>query len=92
MTTIATAAYVYGVVQGVGFRYSTQRQAIQLGLNGYARNCNDGSVEVVASGESHAVDALIEWLKQGGPRSARVDKVLIEPHGKTGYEGFTIRY
>ncbi|BES84392.1 acylphosphatase [Pectobacterium araliae] len=92
MPTIATAAYVYGVVQGVGFRYSTQRQAMQLGLNGYVRNCNDGSVEVVASGERHAVDALIEWLKQGGSRSARVDKVLIEPHGKTGYEGFTIRY
>ncbi|AOR58147.1 acylphosphatase [Pectobacterium parmentieri] len=92
MTTIAMAAYVYGVVQGVGFRYSTQRQARQLGLNGYARNCNDGSVEVVASGEPYAVDALIEWLKQGGPRSARVDKVLIEPHGKIDYEGFAIRY
>ncbi|MEQ9899996.1 acylphosphatase [Pectobacterium punjabense] len=92
MTTIAMAVYVYGVVQGVGFRYSTQRQAIQLGLTGYARNCNDGSVEVVASGEPHAVDALIEWLKQGGPRSARVDRVLIEPHGKIDYEGFAIRY
>ncbi|GKW24125.1 acylphosphatase [Pectobacterium polonicum] len=92
MATIAMAAYVYGVVQGVGFRYSTQRQAIQLGLTGYARNCNDGSVEVVASGEPDAVDALIEWLKQGGPRSARVDRVLIEPHSKIAYEDFAIRY
>ncbi|MCL6408925.1 acylphosphatase [Dickeya dadantii] len=92
MDKVATAAYVYGVVQGVGFRYSTQRQAAQLELSGYARNCDDGSVEVVASGEPHAVEMLIEWLKQGGPRSARVDKVLIEPHGKTDYAGFTIRY
>lgn len=92
MTKIATVAYVYGLVQGVGFRYSTQLQATRLGLNGYARNCEDGSVEVVANGEPQTVEALIEWLKQGGPRSARVDKVLIEPHGKTDYEGFTIRY
>ncbi|KHN49818.1 acylphosphatase [Pectobacterium fontis] len=92
MANITTAAYVYGVVQGVGFRYSTQRQAVQLGLNGYVRNCDDGCVEVVANGESHAVEALIEWLKQGGPRSARVDKVLIEPQSKTDYNGFTIRY
>ncbi|QQG27020.1 acylphosphatase [Pectobacterium carotovorum] len=92
MAKIATVAYVYGVVQGVGFRYSTQYQAVRLGLNGYAHNCDDGCVEVVVNGEPHAVDALIEWLKQGGPRSARVDKVLIEPHGKTDYENFTIRY
>ncbi|UYA61002.1 Acylphosphate phosphohydrolase [Pectobacterium sp. F1-1] len=92
MVKIATVAYVYGMVQGVGFRYNTQHQARRLGLNGYARNCDDGSVEVVANGEPHAVEALIEWLKQGGPRSARVDRVLIEPHGKTDYESFTIRY
>ena len=43
---------VHGLVQGVGFRYSTQREALQLGLTGYARNMDDGSVEVVACGEA----------------------------------------
>jgi AraC-like DNA-binding protein len=41
----------YGSVQGVGFRYSTQREALRLGLTGYARNLDDGSVEVLACGK-----------------------------------------
>jgi acylphosphatase len=65
---------------GRGFRYSTQREALQLGLTGYARNMDDGSVEVVACGEAEQVEKLMAWLKAGGPRSARVDRVLTEPH------------
>ncbi|MFE8154705.1 acylphosphatase [Brenneria goodwinii] len=92
MPTVSVAAYVYGMVQGVGFRYSTQYRAKQLGVNGYVRNSDDGCVEVIASGEHQAVEQLVEWLKQGGPRSARVEKVLTEPHGKSDYKGFNIRY
>ena len=46
MASICTMAWVYGSVQGVGFRYSTQREALQLGVTGYARNLDDGGVEV----------------------------------------------
>lgn len=49
-------------------------------------------MEVVASGEAHAVEQLVAWLKQGGPRHARVDKVLMEPHPVTDERDFTIRY
>ncbi len=80
MTTVCVKAWVHGVVQGVGFRYSTQHQAKALGLNGYAKNLNDGSVEVLACGEERDVQTLLSWLKDGGPRSARVEKVLEEPH------------
>ncbi|WP_312393151.1 acylphosphatase [Mixta calida] len=73
-------AWVYGRVQGVGFRYSTQAQAQQLGLTGYARNLDDGSVEVLACGDNAQLEQLLAWLKAGGPRSARVDRVLAEPH------------
>ena len=59
MATICTMAWVYGSVQGVGFRYSTQREALRLGLAGYARNLDDGSVEVLACGEDEQVAALI---------------------------------
>ncbi|ATM85433.1 acylphosphatase [Yersinia massiliensis] len=92
MATVCTAAYVYGIVQGVGFRYSTQRQAQKLGVTGYAKNCDDGSVEVLACGEQDAVDSLLAWIKQGGPRGARVDRLLTEPHPITPFETFTIRY
>ena len=85
--------WVHGNVQGVGFRYSTQREAVQLGFTGYARNMDDGSVEVVACGEAEQLEKLVAWLKAGGPRSARVDKVLTEPYqpGRE-YVNFGIRY
>lgn len=85
--------WVYGSVQGVGFRYSTQREALQLGLTGYARNLDDGGVEVLACGEPDQVEKLIAWLKAGGPRSARVDRVLTEPHQPTReWQKFAILY
>lgn len=92
MAQMCKVAYVYGLVQGVGFRYNTQIKATALGLNGYACNLDDGSVEVLACGEAQQVEALIDWLKQGGPRSARVDRVLVEPRGAQALQGFTIRY
>ncbi|HAT1576132.1 TPA: acylphosphatase [Raoultella ornithinolytica] len=93
MATICTMAWVYGSVQGVGFRYSTQREALRLGLTGYARNLDDGSVEVLACGEEDQVTALITWLNAGGPRSARVDRVNTEPHQPTReWQKFAILY
>ncbi|KNC93439.1 acylphosphatase [Trabulsiella odontotermitis] len=93
MANVCTLAWVHGIVQGVGFRYSTQREALKLGLTGYARNLDDGSVEVLACGDAQQVDALIDWLKAGGPRSARVDKVLTEPHQPAKpWDKFDIRY
>ncbi|EJD6311838.1 TPA: acylphosphatase [Raoultella ornithinolytica] len=93
MATICTMAWVYGSVQGVGFRYSTQREALRLGLTGYARNLDDGSVEVLACGEEDQVAVLIAWLNAGGPRSARVDRVNTEPHQPTReWQKFAILY
>lgn len=92
MSKIYIVAYVYGVVQGVGFRYSTQRQAQALGITGYAKNCDDGSVEVVATGDPHAVEQLMEWIRQGGPRGAQVYRLLTEPYPPTSFEKFTIRH
>ena len=93
MSKVCTIAWIHGLVQGVGFRYSTQREALGLGLTGYAHNRDDGSVEVVACGESESVEKLLAWLKAGGPRSARVDKVLSEPHRPAKeYLKFDIRY
>ena len=83
MTQRCIKAWVHGQVQGVGFRYSTQAQAQQLGLSGHARNLDDGSVEVLACGDSAQLEQLLAWLKAGGPRSARVDRVLTEPHQPT---------
>lgn len=52
MSKVCIIARVHGRVQGVGFRYTTQHEAQRLGLTGYAKNMDDGSVEIVACGES----------------------------------------
>ena len=65
---------VHGHVQGVWFRDWTVGEARKLGVDGWVRNCRDGTVEVLAAGEAQAVDALIERLREGSPR-ARVDRI-----------------
>ena len=60
---------VEGLVQGVWFRESTRQQADRLKIRGYAINCPDGSVEVLACGEAEALDNLAEWLRHGPPMS-----------------------
>jgi acylphosphatase len=65
---------VSGRVQGVFFRASTRAEAVRLGLTGHARNLVDGNVEVLACGDSAALDALQRWL-QVGPPAARVQNV-----------------
>jgi acylphosphatase len=58
---------VEGRVQGVWFRESTRQRADLLGLCGHAINCPDGSVEVLACGESESLGVLSEWLHHGPP-------------------------
>jgi acylphosphatase len=65
---------VRGRVQGVGFRWSVRRRAQGLGLAGFARNLEDGAVEVVARGDPGALDQLESYLAEG-PRMAFVTSV-----------------
>ena len=58
---------IEGRVQGVWFRESTRRAAAALGITGYAKNLGDGSVEVLACGNTAGLDRLADWLKQGPP-------------------------
>jgi acylphosphatase len=57
--------YISGRVQGVGFRYFAQRSASALGLGGYARNLDDGRVEVYASGPAEALSEFSARLREG---------------------------
>lgn len=77
MKTLCLRCYVSGRVQGVGFRYATADQALNLGVTGYVRNLPDRRVEVLACGEERAVNALRNWLWQG-PHLARVSDVRCE--------------
>ncbi|MCU0611092.1 MAG: acylphosphatase [Candidatus Eisenbacteria bacterium] len=56
---------VRGRVQGVGFRWFAFRRARSLGLAGWVRNDDDGSVQIEAQGESEALAALESQLWEG---------------------------
>ena len=77
MATVRRAATVTGRVQGVSFRWHTERQAERLGLTGWVRNHDDGSVRLEAQGPADAVDELVRWLHDG-PSHARVIGVEVD--------------
>lgn len=90
MTTKCDKFIVSGMVQGVGFRYQTSHQGLKFGLTGYAKNLNNGDVEVIACGATDKVDEFYEWLKQG-PRTAYVEKVVrTSCTVEKNYRGFEI--
>ncbi len=66
---------IRGRVQGVGFRWFVHREASELGLRGWVRNTDDGSVEVVATGPPEDLEELRAELKKGS-RGSRVDQVI----------------
>jgi acylphosphatase len=75
MPDLETRRYVVsGRVQGVGFRWFVEREAVQIGVTGWVRNCEDGDVEVMATGTHEQLGCLRRKLEQG-PRAARVDHV-----------------
>ena len=79
-----------GAVVGVGFRAATIRRARELGVLGWVRNEDDGSVGVHAEGSAPAVEALIAFLSDGPPL-ARVESVAVEEVAVEGHEQFAVR-
>jgi len=75
--TVTKQLCISGRVQGVGFRYSLQREALAQGVTGWVRNRRDGSVEAVLQGDEAAVAAVIAWSRRG-PSAARVAQVEVQ--------------
>ena len=85
-------ARVSGRVQGVSYRYYTQRQAQDLGLVGWVMNQPDGSVELVAEGSQNQLSDLLTWCQQG-PSLASVASIEKRYEDATGeFASFDIRY
>ena len=85
-------AIIHGRVQLVMFRDFTQRRAKKLGLMGFVRNLEDGSVEVLAQGEAHQLELLLQALHRG-PLLAHVESVDSEVRESSEtYDTFKIAY
>jgi DNA ligase D-like protein (predicted 3'-phosphoesterase) len=86
----AIRAVVRGEVQGVGFRAATVSRAGELGVQGWVRNGEAGTVEIHAEGPAQAVEELAAFLRDGPP-SARVSEVALERVAVEGHEQFAVR-
>lgn len=80
---------VFGRVQGVGFRFYSNKKAKELGLNGMVQNKADGSVYIEVEGQEEAIEQFIIWC-ENGPQWARVSKVQIQEIPGMGFESFKI--
>ena len=83
---------ISGRVQGVAFRWETQRAAEDRRVVGWVRNLPDGRVEALLEGPRSNVNALIDWCRKGPP-IARVDTLDIQWEDYAGeFRGFDITY
>lgn len=85
-----TGITVYGRVQGVGFRFYTQRRAVELGIKGFVKNMPDGSVYIEGEGETSSLDEFLSWCRNG-PAWARVIEIKINYLPPIGYQEFKIK-
>ncbi|GMA70236.1 hypothetical protein GCM10025879_14820 [Leuconostoc litchii] len=82
---------VYGMVQGVGFRWFTQSTAQQHDIVGWVSNQPDGSVKIQAQGEESDLSIFLTILKQGSGFYSRVDKITTTPISEFVASNFAIR-
>ncbi|TWB44147.1 acylphosphatase [Nitrospirillum pindoramense] len=84
---VATHVILHGRVQGVFYRNWTVEQALELGLDGWVRNRNDGTVEALFAGPSTAVAEMVSRCHQGPPHAV-VTAVVTTPGTDPGATGF----
>ena len=88
---ICRRCVVQGHVQGVFFRQNAYEKAVALGVKGWVRNCEDGTVECKVCGEPPLVELMCEWLKVGPP-AASVENFKLEDIPLEEYHRFEILY
>jgi len=67
---------ITGIVQGVGFRWFVEREAVKADLAGFVKNCDDGKVLVRARGDRIRIEEFMERIKEG-PSHAIIEKIEI---------------
>ncbi|RKQ37608.1 acylphosphatase [Oceanobacillus halophilus] len=84
---------VSGRVQGVGFRYSVQRIALQQNIKGWVRNNPDGKVELEVEGRSEDVHTFLKKMNKGLNPFIRMDEIdVLSTSEDQGYKNFSIKY
>ncbi len=80
---------ITGKVQGVSFRATTKYVADQMGVRGFVRNEQDGSLFIAAESDDVTLEVFLEWCHEGSDRS-KVEAVEVTPGTMKGYQNFEI--
>jgi acylphosphatase len=88
----SVTARVSGRVQGVGFRWSAVREAERLGLAGWVRNEEDGTVACFCEGAKDDLERYLEWLNRGPPGAYVTDVVVHWSEYDGSYGGFSVEF
>ncbi|WP_249870700.1 acylphosphatase [Oceanobacillus saliphilus] len=84
---------VYGHVQGVGFRYFTQRTAVEYNITGWVKNEDDGSVRMEAFGKAEDLSLFLDLIKKGPSRFVKVHGMdVTNLAGNPQFKTFKIKY
>jgi acylphosphatase len=84
--------YYSGVVQGVGFRFTTERIALSLGLVGWVKNLFDGKVEVVCEGEEANVVNFLDKMKNGSMKRYITNAQVTWQEATGEFKDFTVEF
>lgn len=80
-----------GHVQGVGFRFTVERIAMNLGIVGWVKNLDEGNVEVVAEAQKEVLDDFLDRIRSYFSRYIRGEEIIfLEPTGR--FRDFQIRF
>jgi len=83
--------HYYGMVQGVGFRYTTRRIASQYAVTGYVQNLPDGRVVVVAEGRPSELNRFLDSVR--AQMGSYIEDIETAVHPASGqFQHFDIRY
>lgn len=84
--------FVYGRVQGIGFRFFVLKEAIKSEVKGWVRNNYDGSVEIVVQGEEETLETYVSHIERGNELSIIECLDIREYDGTQQFDSFEIRY
>ena len=82
---------VSGKVQGVFFRSFAKEKADLFGIRGYAKNLENGKLEICAVGSTNLLDRLVDYIKKG-PSGAEVTDVMVKERTDKPFRLFEILY
>lgn len=81
---------IYGKVQGVFYRAFCKEKAIELNLNGFVKNMEDGSVYIEVEGDDNSLAQFLIFCNEG-PKLANVKTIIIEEKPLKNFTKFEIK-